>query len=547
MDAGSTSLVLGNSIPGWFCATSSPYTIVGDPAREAYDDAVKLFNEQLTSDELNRLWLPDKVDIHQVHQAVLAAKDAYDVKSQRSKTQKWLTKLSTRVMYYSNIMDTLAQHHPEYVALAWGTMKFLFVNAYSGSLEAVMNHDELLAQLCKALSQIADALPRINLKLLLYPTERIKSAVATLYAQVIEFFRRAMNWYAEGKIKHVISSIIRPYALRFKDLVEEMENCSRNVDQLAVAAAQAEQRDMHLLLIDTKRIIIASLENQAINSRLFLDSTRRICEIQFSQILTFAATTSLPNPEESFRHCQFLSNRRRLRITPNANPPWRSRKLQEWASARSCSFIMVKGSFITRHEAKDFASDMVSLLRQIKIPVVWTLSARAEWNSGWRSPVDVLKQLVLQVLHANRSLLAEQSSALNATRFQCATTELEWFELLTSVLSGIPQIYVVVDAEIMNPDFGSQVSWPNAFLKLFDDLVARGSKTIVKVVMISFRATPSMLLSIPTAVDKMTIRIDSDRRSSTLRRKPHYRSTHTTRQRQGSEVLRPFLLQSVVS
>lgn len=39
----------------------------------------------------------------------------------------WLTGLSEKLLYYGNIFDTLAQHHPEYVALAWGTLKFLFV------------------------------------------------------------------------------------------------------------------------------------------------------------------------------------------------------------------------------------------------------------------------------------------------------------------------------------------------------------------------------------------------------------------------------------
>jgi hypothetical protein len=37
-------------------ATSS----IGDPAREAYNDAVKAFNEKLTKDECKRIWLSDK-------------------------------------------------------------------------------------------------------------------------------------------------------------------------------------------------------------------------------------------------------------------------------------------------------------------------------------------------------------------------------------------------------------------------------------------------------------------------------------------------------
>jgi hypothetical protein len=36
-----------------------------------------------------------------------------------------MEQVSERVHYYGNIMDVLVQHHPEYVSLAWGTMKLL--------------------------------------------------------------------------------------------------------------------------------------------------------------------------------------------------------------------------------------------------------------------------------------------------------------------------------------------------------------------------------------------------------------------------------------
>lgn len=34
------------------------------------------------------------------------------------------------------IFDVYAQHHPEYVSLAWGTMKFLFIVSLSSILRA---------------------------------------------------------------------------------------------------------------------------------------------------------------------------------------------------------------------------------------------------------------------------------------------------------------------------------------------------------------------------------------------------------------------------
>ena len=69
---------------------------------------------------------------------VLEAKSHYNITRHNKSLSKWLSKLSSRVQFYGNIMDVLVQHHPEYVALAWGAMKFLFVvsgmDAYSASI-----------------------------------------------------------------------------------------------------------------------------------------------------------------------------------------------------------------------------------------------------------------------------------------------------------------------------------------------------------------------------------------------------------------------------
>lgn len=81
---------------------------------------------------------------------------------------------------------------------------------------------------------------------MLYPTDEMKNAVAILYAHIIKFLQRAGAWFEQGKLKHVVSAITNPYAIRFKDIVEEIEMCARNVDQLAVSSSMAEQRDIHL-------------------------------------------------------------------------------------------------------------------------------------------------------------------------------------------------------------------------------------------------------------------------------------------------------------
>ena len=65
---------------------------------------------------------------------------------------------------------------------------------------------------------------------------------------MLNFTPRAVKWHIEDKFKHFITAVFRPAPLLFKDLVEEIEDCSRAVDQLALGASQAEQRNMHVLL-----------------------------------------------------------------------------------------------------------------------------------------------------------------------------------------------------------------------------------------------------------------------------------------------------------
>lgn len=61
-----------------------------------------------------------------VENTVEQAKREYEAKGQkRRKALKWLSKLSFGIRHYSQALDMLAQHNPEYVALAWGAIKFV--------------------------------------------------------------------------------------------------------------------------------------------------------------------------------------------------------------------------------------------------------------------------------------------------------------------------------------------------------------------------------------------------------------------------------------
>lgn len=111
----------------------------------------------------------------------------------------------------------------------------------------------MIQKLAKVLCQIADILPRANLTLVLYPTAMMQDVLAQLYANIIQFMSQAIHWYKQGKLKHSISSVFRPWALSFEGIVESIKEGSIRLDKLADIAAKAELRDTHVEVIEMRQ------------------------------------------------------------------------------------------------------------------------------------------------------------------------------------------------------------------------------------------------------------------------------------------------------
>lgn len=109
----------------------------------------------------------------------------------------------------------------------------------------MINHEKTTATLARALSEIAETLPRTQLATILYPTEKMKNSLCQLYAHILRFLVRAHDWYKEGTFKHIVHSITRPVELRYDDLLQNIAQSSRVIEQLASSGHQAEVRDMH--------------------------------------------------------------------------------------------------------------------------------------------------------------------------------------------------------------------------------------------------------------------------------------------------------------
>lgn len=91
----------------------------------AYNDAVSKFTTKITRDKEKIDFVKAKSCLRDVQDAVTQSLESYEAGQKYSTAKKWLQKVSLRIHIYGNVLDVMAQHHPEYVSLAWGAIKFL--------------------------------------------------------------------------------------------------------------------------------------------------------------------------------------------------------------------------------------------------------------------------------------------------------------------------------------------------------------------------------------------------------------------------------------
>jgi len=213
-----------------------------------------------------------------------------------------------------------------------------------------------------------------------------------------------------------------------------------------------------------------------------------LSDLQFSQILTYVSNLNLEDPEKSLQLALFHRNRSRARNRDTRTEEfWLGPKFKNWSTTRESSLIMIQGTFAARAQIKDFLVSMIEFVRDAEAPILWAVKPTQEAKAKV-SVVDILKYLTSQALRLRKSI--PESTARNVcARFQTAVSEAEWVELLAASLVDLPQLYIVVDVELlstkMQPLAGS-MTLPAVFWSLFQHLQKMPDSPPVKVVLVSY-------------------------------------------------------------
>jgi hypothetical protein len=87
-----------------------------------------IFKTHLTKDTKKQKIYFSSSNLDDVLATVKVAEARYDLhRNKTSKLREGLSRFSKLLHHYANIIEVFVQHHPEYVALAWGAMKVVLV------------------------------------------------------------------------------------------------------------------------------------------------------------------------------------------------------------------------------------------------------------------------------------------------------------------------------------------------------------------------------------------------------------------------------------
>ena len=110
----------------------------------------------------------------------------------------------------------------------------------------------------------------------------MQEALVRLYTRIIHVLLQAIQWYRQGKLKHSISAIFRPWAITFHEHFEAIKEGSIRLDRLSDMAAKAELRDTHTEILEARRdwaettseLQIMRLENKRLADTIQLGFSR---------------------------------------------------------------------------------------------------------------------------------------------------------------------------------------------------------------------------------------------------------------------------------
>lgn len=291
-------------------------------------------------------------------------------------------------------------------------------------------------------------LPEVNfVACQLYPTRAIQQTFADAYTHIVAFCIKATEWYhdvSRNKARKLWHAIANPWSLEFQDTKIAIDTCFRRLREQSNLAHQTETRAIHTKLCEVLPISThgnPGLCRQGQGGGAATGGDVRIV-IDFESIS--ACFDSLPiDAGRAVKTGLIMRNRRRARGSELLAAIWDKPTLHQWISSAKSAILRVDSPFARQDAALDFSLDIIEMARLAKVPIILYLGVGTN-----KRPVlitDVLRSLALQIIEQNPEILA--NARMQQEQFQNSGNVTDWLQLMVALMSSLPRLALVLDAQ----------------------------------------------------------------------------------------------------
>lgn len=413
------------------------------------------------------------------------------------------------------------------------------------------------------LCDVADALPRIELFLALYPTEAMKGAVTTIYTWILRFLTRSLKWYGEGRLRHALNAVFNPVALQYDDIINGIRQSCQLMSSRASANSLAEQRDMHEKLRELQNstavalsaiqaqqqetqltvsafrdIVTSALSNvekrqdqasedlafltlliqqlcgnvisaQAVNADTRIHLRNQMSEIQLTQALGIVSSSLRLDHIAILQQSIQLRDRRRVKWDQYAMVLQRAASFEKWNTMADSGSITLKSTFKDRNLLSGSLTLVIESLRRPRVPVLWALKCRTQAYDA----TEILKSMIHQALRLDFVSHTDARFSFELRRHLDAGSNEDYVNLLGELLSHFKLVYIIFQVEAMVPDAASR--FRQYLDKLLDGFETRAPGNTLKILVAS--SGPSASPQQPS--DRQVLRIGGKKQKKGFRKK----------------------------
>lgn len=213
--------------------------------------------------------------------------------------------------------------------------------------------------------------------------------------------------------------------------------------------------------------------------------------------------------------------------------------IKNWLLEDSSSLLVAQAQGI-KSSARNFAVDLLDVILQLQIPVIWALP-RSTREDDTLSLESILKMLVIQTVTLNPGLCGSGPSYVSPHTFNAVHGEDGWFDILRRCIRSFERLFIIIDMGLVEHALPKSEMEYSEFVQNLRNFTQHLGKTKVKIVMLSDKYATIMSDDAEDSLGAEFVKTDQGRQKLHMLRYPRFRAHYALRQRMVPNKLLDFL------